>query len=409
MSKQPRPVAPAKLDSKLIWQIGGATLSRLFLNTARRFPYPFAPALSRGLGVPLKAITPLIAANQITGISGLFFAPLGDRWGYRIMLLAGLGLLGVGMLTGGFFPFYGPVMVALFLAGLGKSVYDPAIQAYVGERVPYHRRGMAVGLIETCWAGSSLVGIPLVGLLIDRFGWRAPFFVLGVLGLVSMVGLGLLIPGNRDGLKTSREPVTVWSAWQRVGQERAGLGVLGFAFFASVANDNFFVVYGAWLEEAFYLSIVTLGITTTVIGVAELVGEGLTASLADRLGLRRSVIIGLVLSVASYAVLPYLGQTLPIALAALFVVFLTFEFAIVSALSLCTEVVPGVRATMMSGFFAAAGIGRVVGALVGGQVWIVGGIKATGVVSALISGLGLVSLVWGLLGWRPQVCKQKAE
>ena len=409
MSKQPRPVAPDRLDSKLMWQIGVATLSRLFLNTARRFPYPFAPALSRGLGVPLTAITPLIAANQITGISGLFFAPLGDRWGYWVMLLAGLGLLGIGMLTGGFLPFYGPVMVALFLAGLGKSVYDPAIQAYVGERVPYHRRGMAVGLIETCWAGSSLVGIPLVGLLIDRFGWRAPFFVLGVLGLVSMVGLGLLIPGNRDGSKTSRAPVTVWSAWQQVGQERAGLSLLGFAFFATVANDNFFVVYGAWLEEAFYLSIVTLGITTTVIGVAELVGEGLTASLADWMGLRRSVIIGLVLSGASYAVLPYLGQTLPMALAALFVVFLTFEFAIVSALSLCTEVVPGVRATMMSGFFAAAGIGRVVGALVGGQVWMAGGIRAIGVVSALVSGLGLVSLVWGLRGWRPQVSKQKAE
>jgi len=402
MSKQPRPIAPAKLDSSLIWQIGVATLSRLFLNTARRFPYPFAPALSRGLGVPLTAVTRLIAANQITGISGLFFAPFGDRWGYRVMLMAGLGLLGVGMLTGGFLPFYGSVMVALFLAGLGKSVYDPAIQAYVGERVPYHRRGMAVGLIETCWAGSSLVGIPLVGLLIDRFGWQAPFFVLGVLGLMSMVSVGLLIPGNRDGSKTSRAPVTVWSAWQRVSQEKAGLGLLGFAFFVSVANDNFFVVYGAWLEEAFYLSIVTLGITTTVIGVAELIGEGLTASLADRLGLQRAVIIGLVLSGVSYAVLPYLGKTLPMALAALFIVFLTVEFAVVSAFSLCTEVVPDARATMISGFFAAAGLGRVVGALVGGQVWMAGGIGVIGVVSALVSGLGLVSLVWGLRGWRLQ-------
>ena len=93
MSKQPRPRAQDRLDSKLIWQIEVATLSRLFLNTARRFPYPFAPALSRGLGVPLTAVTRLIAANQITGISGLFFAPLGDRWGYRVMLLAGLGLV----------------------------------------------------------------------------------------------------------------------------------------------------------------------------------------------------------------------------------------------------------------------------------------------------------------------------
>jgi len=111
----------AKANSCLIWQIGVATLSRLFLNTARRFPYPFAPVLSRGLGVPLTAVTRLIAANQITGISGLFFAPLGDRWGYRVMLLAGLSLLGVGMLTGGFLPFYVPIMVALFFGRIGDK------------------------------------------------------------------------------------------------------------------------------------------------------------------------------------------------------------------------------------------------------------------------------------------------
>jgi len=89
------------------------------------------------------------------------------------------------------------------------------------------------------------------------------------------------------------------------------------------------------------------------------------------------------------------AKTLPMALAALFVVFLTFEFVIVAALSLSTEVVPGVRATMISSFFAAAGIGRVVGALVGGQVWMTGGIRAIGVVFVLVSGLALVSLVWG--------------
>jgi len=55
---------------------------------------------------------------------------------------------------------------------------------------------------------------------------------------------------------------------------------------------------------------------------------------------------------------------------------------------------------MMSGFFAAAGIGRVVGALIGAPVWLKGGILMTGFVSAAISCLGLLFLVWGLKGWR---------
>ena len=65
------------------------------------------------------------------------------------------------------------------------------------------------------------------------------------------------------------------------------------------------------------------------------------------------MILGLALSGVSYAVLPLLGHTLPLVLAALFVVFFTVEFAIVTAVSLCTEVLPGVRATMMSGYTAA--------------------------------------------------------
>jgi predicted MFS family arabinose efflux permease len=55
---------------------------------------------------------------------------------------------------------------------------------------------------------------------------------------------------------------------------------------------------------------------------------------------------------------------------------------------------------MMSGFLAAAGFGRVIGALMGGPVWLAGGILMTGAVSAVMSGIGLLCLIWGLRGWQ---------
>ncbi len=171
----PQNTTPVTQGSGLAWKVCVATLCRLALNTARRFAYPFAPALSRGMGVPLTAVTSIIAVNQSTAILGMFFGPLADRLGYRLMMLAGLGMLVLGMFAGGFLPFYGVVLAAFFLAGLGKSVFDPAIQAYISQRVPFHRRGLFIGLIEFSWAGSTLVGIPLIGLLIEYMGWRAPF------------------------------------------------------------------------------------------------------------------------------------------------------------------------------------------------------------------------------------------
>jgi MFS transporter, DHA1 family, inner membrane transport protein len=386
--------------SGLAWKVCVATLCRLALNTARRFAYPFAPALSRGMGVPLTAVTSIIAVNQSTAILGMFFGPMADRLGYRLMMLYGLGMLVLGMFAGGFLPFYTVVLAAFLLAGLGKSVFDPAIQAYISQRVPFHRRGLFIGLIEFSWAGSTLVGIPLVGLLIEYFGWRAPFFAVGGVGLIGMVALKILLP--KDGKKALRHQNAsgLLSAWTRLCRERAALGALGFGFFVSAANDNLFVVYGAWLEKSFGLSIVALGLGTSIIGIAELAGEGLTASISDRLGLKRSVASGMYLCIASYIALPLLEQTLSMSLVGLFFIFLTYEFTIVSALSLCTELLPGLRATMMSGFLATAGFGRVIGALMGGPVWLAGGIFMTGVVSAAISGLGLLCLLWGLWGWQ---------
>jgi predicted MFS family arabinose efflux permease len=383
----------------MVWKVGVAISCRLVLNTARRFAYPFAPVLSRGLDVPLTAVTILIAINQATAIPGMIFGPLADRLGYRLMMLCGLGMLAVGMFTGGLLPFYGVVMAALFLAGLGKSIFDPAIQAYVSERVPYRRRGLVIGFLEFSWAGSTLVGIPLLGLIIEGWGWRASFFVLGSLGLLGFWVLRFLIPkGGKKGV-ARHSAIGFFSAWQRLGRERTALGAIGFAFFVSVANDNLFVVYGAWLEKTFGLSVVALGLGTGAIGVAELLGESMTAALADRFGLKRSVILGLSLSLMCYGILPLFEQSVSIALTGLFAIFLTFEFTIVSFLSLCTELLPGSRATMMSSYFAAAGIGRIFGALLGGPVWLKGGIVATSFVSVVISTLALASLVWGLKGW----------
>ena len=48
---------------------------------------------------------------------------------------------------------------------------------------------------------------------------------------------------------------------------------------------------------------------------------------------------------------------------------------------------------------ASASIGMVIGALIGGPIWLAGGIHATSMVSATFNSLALISLWWGLRGW----------
>ena len=385
--------------SRMVIKIGIVVICRLVLSTARRFAYPFAPVLSRGLGVPLTAITSLIAVNWATSLLGIVVGPIADRIGYRKMMIMGMVLLGTGMLAGGFFPFYGVMILALFLAGMGKITFDPAVQAYVSERVPYQRRGMAIGLLEVSWAGSTLLGIPLIALLIDNVGWRSPFFAMGIIGILGALAMTLFFPGNEKAISPAVPVQSYKKMLQILVKDKPSLGAMAYVFFFSAAIDNLFVVYGAWLEKAFDVGIVVLGLGTSVIGVAELIGEIMVATISDRFGLKRVVTLGVMFCIITYGLLPFISQSFSLALTGLFIHFLIFEFTIISSVALCTELRPEMRATIIAGFFAAAGLGRIVGALSGGPIWLAGGIVATGMISAGLTVLALISLRWGLRGW----------
>ena len=116
--------------------------------------------------------------------------------------------------------------------------------------------------------------------------------------------------------------------------------------------------------------------------------------IVDRLGKRRAVLIGLLLNVLSYLLLPRLAGTLAGALAGVALMFVTFEFSIVSMLPLMSELVPEARGTVMALNSAAMAAGRVVSSLTGPRLWLAGGLPLNAVVSA-----GVV-LVASLILWR---------
>ncbi len=167
------------------------TLAKLLMNTARRMAYPFAPAFARGLGVELATITSIIALNQATAVLGPVGASFANRHGNRRIILVSLVMLSFGCLAAGLIPLYGALVLALFFAGLAKSIFDPSFQAFLGTHVPFEQRGKFIGFTELAWAGATLVGIPLAGMTIQAASYQTPFLVIGIItaacfGLISV-------------------------------------------------------------------------------------------------------------------------------------------------------------------------------------------------------------------------------
>ncbi len=360
------PAEPNKV-SRLRVQLIAAAFARLVINTAHRMVYPFLPAISRGLNVPPESVAALLSIRAALGMTSPAFGPIPDRLGRRNAMFIGLAVFSGGLLLVGFFPSYPTLFAAIVGITVSKFVFDPALQAYLGDRTSYSQRGLVIAFTELGWSGAVLAGIPLAGLLIARGGWNAPFAPLAALGALAAVGLWLVVP--RDERRANHEGPGMLNMWALIWRSPAVIAAMSVAMLASAANENLNVVYGEWMEKSFGLSVVALGLTTTVIGVAELAGEGLVMGLADRLGKRRAVALGLGAGAAAYGALPLVGSNIQFALVTLFFIFISFEFAIVSSIPLINELLPEARGTVMSTSVAFHAAGRMIGALLGGYLF----------------------------------------
>jgi predicted MFS family arabinose efflux permease len=378
--------APHQARLRLRYQLILFAAVRTVINTGHRLVYPFLPVIARGLGIDLQTAALAVSARSLLGLFGPAIGSAGDRLGRRRAMVSALMLLGIGFALIRPFPIYLVFALALALESVAKILFDSSMQAYLGDLVKYARRGLAIAVTEIGWSLASLVGLPLVGLVIASSGWSAAFPWIAALAFAAAIVLYLVLPADGPA-RGSRTRLA--DGLRIVARHRIAVAALAVGLLISTANEVVNIVFGAWLEQAFALQVIALGAASIVVGAAELVGEGLVAGITDRMGKLRSVAVGILLNSVAAVLLPFLGQTLPGAGVGLFLFYVTFEFTLVSAIPLMTELVPSARATVMASNISSHALGRALGALVGPALFAFGFV-ANGLAAA---GLNLLALL----------------
>lgn len=370
------------------------TVSRLIVNMTRRFAYAFAAPIAALLGVPLESVQSVIALQGGVGIASPLFGPLSERYGRKWVMMGGLLLMAgvsmVGVVLPNVWVFAG-VMLAF---GVSKMIFDPALLAYVGDRIPYHRRALAVGTTELSWAGALFVVAPLTGFLLDGgYGVQAVFAAFAALALLGALIIFVFIPADRPA-RHEVKVITPLGAWRILRNSPVALAVLAYSFLLVVANEMMFINYSPWMESAFTIQSSELGVATTVIAAAEVLGEFVVLGFADRIGKRRMAMSGALFAALGYLLLPMLAFHLVATLIGLFATFLAFEIAVVASIPIITEVLPTSRAVMISSNVSLYSVGRLIGATCGSFL-----LRQTGtfsIVCLVAAGVGLMAftMMW---------------
>ena len=295
-------------------------------------------------------------------------------------------------------------MLVLYVAvGVATALFTPQVQAFIGDVVPFAKRGTAIGFVELSWALGWIVGVPLFGFLIARASWWSSFLVfgaIGLLGLVLVLRFAIKPPTlNPQGLSQTatdarRDPEGLAhldvDSIRRVLRNGPAIRMLLFSLLIIFSAQLATQVYAPHLLQTFNLDVVQLGLVSIVLGVADIVAEVGTIVLVDRVGKRRSVLISCVLFAAACLLVIVGRDALWPIMAALFLVFLAFEFCIVASLAMKSEVAPDARTTMIGFTVAASSLGRIIGSAIALPLFALGGLTPVMLVASGFTALAAV-------------------
>ncbi len=166
------------------------------------------PDLAIDTGASQTQITWIVDAYTLV-FAGLLLSvgALGDRFGRKGVLLIGLVVFGsaagAAMLTTD-----PTVLIALrAVMGAGAAAVMPVTLSIITTSFPPHERGRAVGVWVGVAGGGAVLGLFASGILLEFFAWNSFFGLNVALAVLALVGVAFVVPPSRDAHPPRLDPV----------------------------------------------------------------------------------------------------------------------------------------------------------------------------------------------------------
>ena len=361
------------------------TITRLVANTGYRFAPPFIAIIAgaeQGFDVSIAEVGLIISISELAGFLAPLLGTFVDRVSRRTAMAVGLAGAFFGIMLMAVAPNLVVLCVGLTLLNLLKSCFDLGMAAWIADRVPYERRGRVVGLTETSWALSLLVGVSALGLVTAVSSWRIACLIGGV--LIASCALWLDARVRSAGGVTHSER----HAETPPGRMTLRAWLVPLSMFGMMGGAQcLFVTFGAWLADDFDFGASGIAAVGFALGIGELVSSTSSARLTDRIGKERSVALGAALMVPSAALLAAFDSSLFVGLVGLAVFIVGFEYGVVSMLPLATNLVDSAPGKGFGLVIGAGTFGRGVLTFVATTLY-----ESTGIPGAALAGIACAVL-----------------
>ena len=123
---------------------------------------------------------------------------LGDRYGRRRALLAGLAIFGAGSAAAMTASSATELIALRAVLGLGAALVMPATLSTITATFPPAQRTKAVSIWAGVAGGAAIIGVVCAGALLEFFSWRSVFGLNVVLAILAILGVLKIVPESAD-------------------------------------------------------------------------------------------------------------------------------------------------------------------------------------------------------------------
>jgi predicted MFS family arabinose efflux permease len=296
--------------------------------------------------MPALSITPAQFGTVVSayafaaGVSGLLTAGFADRFDRKKLLLFFYAGFVLGTLWCGLARSFESLLMARVVTGLFGGVIGSVVLAIATDLFPPQMRGRVMGFIQTAFAASQILGIPIGIYLSNRWNWHVPFLALAVLGVVG----GLLIASHMrpvaDHLKTAQEHSAFMHLLHTVTERRYLLPFVSVLF---LATGGFMLMpfSSAFTVNNLSISLHDLPVIYLVTGIATIFVGPLVGKAADAFGKLRVFFFGTAVMIVMVLIYTNLSTSTLMAVTLINVVMFVGIFSRIIPFQALMSLVPG--------------------------------------------------------------------
>src|SRR5215469_16277783 len=188
----PRRASTTAVTAVVCLALGAVIAAMASLNVA-------LPDLARSTQATQTQLEWIIDAYSLVFAALLLPAgALGDRYGRRRVLIAGLVIFGGASAVAMTASSANELIFLRGLIGVGAALVMPATLSTITGTFPPAERTRAVSVWAAVAGGSALLGLLCSGALLEEFSWRSAFAVNVVLAMAAILGTLFVVPESSD-------------------------------------------------------------------------------------------------------------------------------------------------------------------------------------------------------------------